>query len=70
MNLFQTYPVLRQVIVNTKSDKAFAGVMWARRGGYLVLRNASLLQAGGSSTAIDGEVVIDASNVDFVQVVS
>ena len=69
MSLFQSYPVLRQVIVNTKSDKAFAGVLWARRGGYLVLRNARLLQAGGSSTDVDGEVVIDASNVDFMQVV-
>lgn len=70
MSLFTRYPVLRQVIVNTKSDKAFAGVLWARRGGYLVLRNARLLQAGGSSTAVDGEVVIDANNVDFMQVVS
>lgn len=68
MSLFTRYPVLRQVIVNTKSEKAFAGVLWARRGGYLVLRNARLLQAGGSSTAIDGEVVIDANNVDFIQV--
>ncbi len=70
MSPFTRYPVLRQVIVNTKSDKAFAGVLWTRRGGYLVLRNARLLQAGGSSTAIDGEVVIDANNVDFMQVVS
>jgi small nuclear ribonucleoprotein (snRNP)-like protein len=70
MSLFTRYPVLRQVIVNTQTDKAFSGVLWARRGGYLVLRNARLLQAGGSSTAIDGEVVIDASNIDFVQVVN
>ena len=70
MSLFARYPVLRQVIVNTRTEKAFSGVLWARRGDYLVLRNARLLQAGGSSTAIDGEVVIDANNVDFLQVLS
>lgn len=68
-SLFEPYPTLRRVIVNTKTDRAFRGVLWARRGGYLVLRNAELLKARGEVVAVDGEVVIDAGNVDFMQVV-
>lgn len=67
--LFDRYPVVRQVIVNTRSDKAFRGVLWKRTGGYLVLRNVQLLKPRGDVTEIDGEVMILAANVDFVQVV-
>jgi small nuclear ribonucleoprotein (snRNP)-like protein len=63
-------PTLREVIVNTKTDKAFRGVLWQRTRGYLVLRNVSLLRAREAPLAVDGEVVIDAANVDFIQVVT
>jgi len=63
------YPVLRRVIVNTKTDRAFRGVLWARRGEYLVLRNAEMIRPGGQTMAMDGELVIEAGNVDFLQVV-
>jgi len=64
-----SYPTLRKVIVNTKTDKAFRGVLWERRGEYLVLRNAELLKPKGETAPVDGEVAIDAANVDFVQVI-
>lgn len=64
------YPVLRRVIVNTKTQLAFRGVLWARRADYLVLRNAELIQPGGQTTDIDGEIVIERANVDFLQVMS
>lgn len=71
MSLFgPRYPTLRTVIVNTKTDKAFRGVLWARKGGFLVLKNAELLKPKGETTPIDGEIAIDAMNVDFIQVVS
>ena len=63
------YPVLQRVIVNTKTDRTFRGVLWRRRGGYLVLRNAELLKGRGETVPVDGEVVIPAENVDFMQVV-
>jgi hypothetical protein len=63
------YPCLRRVIVNTRTDKTFRGVLWRRRGDYLVLRDAQLLKAKGELIPLDGEVVIDAANVDFIQVV-
>ena len=65
---FDRYPTLQRVIVNTKTDKAFRGVLWRRVHGYLVLRNAEMLGPKGEVTKVDGEIVIDGSNVDFLQV--
>jgi small nuclear ribonucleoprotein (snRNP)-like protein len=70
MWLFSSYPCLRQVIVTLKTDRSFRGVLWRKRRGYLVLRNAEMLQPGGAIVHMDGEIVIESANVDFVQVVS
>ena len=70
MIIFDRYPTLRQVIVNTKTDRAFRGVLWRKARGYLVLRNAEMLKAKGETVPVDGEVMIESSNVDFVQVVT
>jgi hypothetical protein len=56
------------VILNLE-DRAFAGILWAQRGPLLVLRNAEMLQQGVPPTPMDGEVVIERSRVEFVQVV-
>jgi len=69
MRLFDRYPTLRTVIVNTKTDRAFRGVLWRRAWGYLVLRNAEMLKTKGETVAMDGEVMIESANVDFVQVI-
>ena len=63
------YPTKRQVIVNTKTDRAFRGILWRKRWRYLVLRNAELLKPRGETVRMDGEIVIDRDNVDFIQVV-
>jgi len=68
MTLLTPYPVLRQVIVNTKTDHAFRGILWRKRRGYLVLRQAVLLRGNSEAATVDGEVVIAAVNVDFIQV--
>jgi small nuclear ribonucleoprotein (snRNP)-like protein len=59
--------IRRRVIVNLKTDKAVSGVLWAKRGALLVLKDAQLHESG-RATAVDGELVIERSNVDFVQV--
>ena len=69
MGLFDRYPTLRRVIVNTKTDRAFRGVLWQRRRGYLVLRECELLKRGAETAKVDGEVVVPAENIDFIQVV-
>lgn len=61
------YALVRRVIVNLKSDKAFQGVLWKRKGDYLVLRDAVLHESGHTRT-VDGEVLVFLAEVDFVQV--
>ncbi len=63
------YPVLRLMLVNTRTEQCFRGVLWQRRGDYLVLRNAELIKATKEAVPIAGEVVIMADNVDFIVVV-
>lgn len=58
----------KRVLVNTRTDKAFRGVLWAKRGPLLVLRDVELLEAGAREIPFDGELVIERGNVDFVQV--
>lgn len=62
------YPVLRRVMVTTKTDQTFRGVLWRRRGAYLILRQAQLLKPKAEPVEMAGEVLIDRANVDFTQV--
>lgn len=68
--MLERYPELRQVIVTTKTDRSIRGLLWRRRRGYLVLKQAELLRAKADPVAMDGDVVIEAANVDFLQVTS
>lgn len=57
------------MIVNLKSGSAFRGVVWRHRGPYVMIRNAQLLQADGAQPlSLDGEVVVQQRDVDFIQV--
>jgi small nuclear ribonucleoprotein (snRNP)-like protein len=67
--MFERYPERRQIIVNLKTERAFRGILWRRGGRYLVLRNAELVRPGGETVQMDGEVVVERANVDFIQVV-
>lgn len=58
----------RRVLVNLKSGNAIGGVLWTRSRRYLVLKGAELLESGRAPVAVDGEVLVERSNVDFVQV--
>jgi hypothetical protein len=57
------------VVVNL-ADKAFAGILWAKRGPLLVLKDAVLMQHGAADTPMDGEVLVERSKVDFIQVLA
>ncbi len=61
---------LRKRVVVNLSDKAFSGVLWAKRGPLLVLRDAELLEAGRDPQRVDGEVVIERCRVEFMQVLA
>jgi hypothetical protein len=59
---------VRRVVVNLKTDKAFRGALVVRRGTLLFLRDAVLLEPRHDPVKVDGVVVIDRANVDFLQV--
>jgi hypothetical protein len=56
------------VLVNLDDGRAFDGVLYARRGPLLVLRQARLIEPGGEPVAVDGEVIIERPRVSFIQV--
>lgn len=58
----------RRVLVNLKTDKALGGVLFAKHGPIVVLKNAELHEAGRPAVKLDGDVVIERGNIDFVQV--
>ncbi|MFC5992940.1 hypothetical protein ACFQE5_01795 [Pseudonocardia hispaniensis] len=59
--------VRRRVLVNLIGGQAIDGVLWARRGRMLILRDAKLLEQGVEPVPMDGEVIIDRQQIDFVQ---
>lgn len=61
--------VRKRVLVNLP-DKAFSGVLWAQRGPLLVLRDVALLEPGRAPQPMDGEVVIERTQVQFTQVLA
>ncbi|WP_326806655.1 hypothetical protein OHB04_02365 [Streptomyces sp. NBC_01775] len=61
---------LRKRVVVNLADKAFSGILWARRGPLLVLRDVELLEAGREPQSVDGEVVIERAKVEFTQVLA
>lgn len=60
----------RQVLVSLHSGNAFRGVLWAKRGPLLVLRNARLLSSDApeEGLVVDGEVVVERTQVEYIQV--
>jgi len=66
--MFERYPELREVLVHTRTDRTFRGTLWRKRRGYLILKQATLIAQ--NRVALDGETVIPADNVDFIQVVT
>ncbi|AYN57579.1 RNA binding protein [Arthrobacter phage Lunar] len=59
--------VARRCVVNLKSGRAVDGVLVGQDGPLLFLKNAVLLEQGNEPAAIDGEAVVQASEVDFIQ---
>jgi hypothetical protein len=68
LDRFRAYPELRTVIVNLKSGTAFRGVVWRRRGPFMILKNAELLKDKAGGSPLDGEVLVQQSDIDFIQV--
>jgi hypothetical protein len=71
-DIFRPYPELKTGIVNLKSGTSFRGVVWKVTDSFAVLRNVEMLQDLGKAArhVVDGEVVVNLSDIDFFQVVT
>ena len=59
--------VRRRVLVNLRSGSAVTGLLWSRRGRVLVLKSAELLEQGSAPVVMDGDVILDRDQVEYVQ---
>lgn len=66
MNAFRTV-IHRRVVVNLLSGRAVEGVLVKQTGPLLHVKDARLHEPGSEPSAVDGEVVIERSQVDFIQ---
>lgn len=64
---YQQTVVRKDVVVNLKGGTALRGVAYKKRGPLLILKSAHL-NTGTTWTPVDGEVVIKATDIDFIQV--
>jgi hypothetical protein len=60
--------VRREVLVQLLSGNAVRGVLWASKARRLVIKSATLFEPGADPKAMDGDVVVERGNVDYVQV--
>lgn len=58
----------KRVLVRLHSGTALTGVLWQRRGRLLVLKQATLLEVDAEPAQMDGDVVVDRDQVEFLQV--
>lgn len=58
----------RRVIVNLKTEKAFSGVVTRKVGPLLEIRDSELLEGGRQPVKMDGAVLVERANIDFVQI--
>lgn len=62
--------VKRRVVVNLLSGSAVEGVLLKRRGPLLILADCTLHPERGDAAPVDGQVVIERSQVEFIQALS
>jgi hypothetical protein len=67
--VFRRYPTVgRRVLVNLFSGNAIEGVCTVRTRDYMIVRAALVHEPGTDATPrADGEILIDVSNIDYLQ---
>lgn len=63
------YPFRRSVVIVTKTDRTFRGVLWDQTADHVVLKNPEMLVVKAEPMQLPGELVIPRSNVDYLQVI-
>jgi small nuclear ribonucleoprotein (snRNP)-like protein len=58
----------KKVVINLHSSRAFVGILWAQRGPLVVLRNVTMHEPGAAPAPVDGEIVIERDQIEFIQI--
>lgn len=66
MRAFRTV-IHRRVIVNLVSGRAVEGVLVRQSGPLLHIKDATVLEEGAEPARVDGEIVIERPQIDFIQ---
>lgn len=67
MFAFRRFVLRRQVVVNLDDGSAVQGVLFAKSGPLLVVKNATVLEPKAEPVKVDGDVVIERSKVAYIQ---
>lgn len=66
--MFNRHPALsRRVLITLLSGNGIEGVLVQKIGYQYVIKGAVVHEPGVQPAAADGEIVIDAANVDYIQ---
>lgn len=63
----QRLVIRRRVLVQLHSGRAFTGVLYRRRGRLIVLKSAEMLEPNNQPTPMDGDVILDRGEIEYVQ---
>ena len=67
MFAFRRFVVRRRVVINLLSGRAVEGVVIEQDGPLLIVADAVVHEPGSQPSSVDGHVVIERTQVDFVQ---
>lgn len=67
MGAFKKVLLLRRVVVNMVDGSSIDGVLYRDPGNLLVLKNATYHEPGAQPVHLDGDTVIERTQVLFVQ---
>ncbi|WP_156759996.1 hypothetical protein [Microbacterium karelineae] len=67
MGAFRRVIYRRRVVVNLADGTSVDGIFYKQDGPLLVIKNATLLEAGAEPVELDGDTVIERDRVLFIQ---
>lgn len=67
-NPYKRLTYAKRCLVNLKTGSAFRGFIVSAPGSVVVLKAAQLIEPGAEPVDVQGEVLIEKANIDFIQI--
>lgn len=62
------YAAHKRVVISLKTGLTVTGIITRHRRGYCIVRDAQIIEPGGSSAPADGEILVQRDDIDYVQI--